>query len=107
VEEVEEAVAERSFDKDLNVALMGCAVNGPGEASGADLGVSLGRGRAHLFKRGEVIGTVDEEDIVDAVLTAIEEWDDDAEADEPDADDTSNEAAGDGASGVKKPELPS
>ena len=107
VEEVEEAVAERSFDKDLNVALMGCAVNGPGEASGADLGVSLGRGRAHLFKRGEVIGTVDEEDIVDAVLTAIEEWDDDAEADEPDADDTSNEAAGDGAGGVKKPELPS
>jgi (E)-4-hydroxy-3-methylbut-2-enyl-diphosphate synthase len=107
VEEVEEAVAERSFDKNLNVALMGCAVNGPGEASGADLGVSLGRGRAHLFKRGEVIGTVDEEDIVDAVLTAIEEWDDDADDAEPNADDTSSEAAGDGASGVKKPEVPS
>ena len=104
VEEVEEAVAERSFDKNLNVALMGCAVNGPGEASGADLGVSLGRGRAHLFKRGEVIGTVDEEDIVDAVLTAIEEWDDD-EA-ETAADQATDEASGDGKAGVTKPELP-
>lgn len=106
VEEVEEAVAERGFDKNLNVALMGCAVNGPGEASGADLGVSLGRGRAHLFKRGKVIGTVDEEDIVDAVLTAIEEWDDETdEADAP-ADETPSDASGDGTAGVKKPELP-
>ena len=105
VEEVEEAVAERSFDKNLNVALMGCAVNGPGEASGADLGVSLGRGRAHLFKRGEIIGTVDEEDIVDAVLAAIEEWDDEADDAEAAADDAS-EAAGDGSANVTKPELP-
>lgn len=75
VEEVEAAVKKRKFTKDLTVALMGCAVNGPGEAQGADLGVSLGRGRAHLFKRGKVIGTVPEEDIVDTVLKAIEEWD--------------------------------
>lgn len=75
VEEVEAAVKKRKFEKDLTVALMGCAVNGPGEAQGADLGVSLGRGRAHLFKRGKVIGTVPEEDIVDTVLKAIEEWD--------------------------------
>ena len=58
VEKVEAAVQEARFEKDLNVALMGCAVNGPGEAAGADLGISLGRGRAHLFKRGEVVGTV-------------------------------------------------
>ena len=106
VEEVEEAVAERRFDKNLNVALMGCAVNGPGEASGADLGVSLGRGRAHLFKRGEVIGTVDEGDIVDAVLTAIEEWDDDTDASDTAAKDATDEASGDGTAAVKKPELP-
>lgn len=74
VEKVERAVKERKFDKDLNVALMGCAVNGPGEAAGADLGVSLGRGRAHLFKKGEILRTVPEEEIVDAVLQAIEEW---------------------------------
>ena len=80
VEEVEAAIKERKFDKDLDVALMGCAVNGPGEAAGADLGVSLGRGRAHLFKRGEVVRTVPEEEIVDTVLEAIENWEDDEEA---------------------------
>lgn len=77
VTEVEEAVNARKFEKDLNVALMGCAVNGPGEAAGADLGVSLGRGRAHLFKRGKILRTIPEEEIVDAVLEAIETWDED------------------------------
>lgn len=75
VEEVESAIAQRKFQKDLNVALMGCAVNGPGEAAGADLGVSLGRGRAHLFRRGEIIGTVEQDQIADAVIRLIEEWD--------------------------------
>jgi len=73
-EEVEQAVKARNFKKDLNVALMGCAVNGPGEAAGADLGVSCGRKRAHLFKRGEIIRTVPEDQIVEAILEAIEEW---------------------------------
>lgn len=77
VNEVEEAVKARKFTKDLNVALMGCAVNGPGEAAGADLGVSLGRGRAHLFKYGKVVKTVPEDQIVEAVLDAIETWDED------------------------------
>ncbi len=80
VEEVEAAVKKRKFDKDLTVALMGCAVNGPGEAQGADLGVSLGRGRAHLFKRGKVVGTVPEAQIVETVLQAIEAWDEEEEA---------------------------
>ncbi len=75
VNQVEAAIKERKFEKDLSVALMGCAVNGPGEAAGADLGVSLGRGRAHLFKRGETIGTVEEGEIVSAVLELIENWD--------------------------------
>jgi (E)-4-hydroxy-3-methylbut-2-enyl-diphosphate synthase len=113
VEEVEEAVAERSFDKDLNVALMGCAVNGPGEASGADLGISLGRGRAHFFKHGEVVDTIPEDQIVERLLEAIDNWDED----ETDAV-ASGEAApsGDGAptdeedeasaTGVTKPDLP-
>ncbi|RMH61796.1 MAG: flavodoxin-dependent (E)-4-hydroxy-3-methylbut-2-enyl-diphosphate synthase [Bacteroidetes bacterium] len=85
VDEVEAAVKARKFTKDLNVALMGCAVNGPGEAAGADLGISLGRGRAHLFKRGEIIRTVPEEEIVAAVLEAIEAWEE---------DETTAEAAG-------------
>lgn len=76
VEEVEAAVAKRKFDKDLSVAIMGCAVNGPGEAAGADLGVSLGRGRAHLFKRGEILRTVEEGEIVEAIMETIEGWED-------------------------------
>ena len=79
VEQVEAAVKEARFEKDLNVALMGCAVNGPGEAAGADLGISLGRGRAHLFKRGKVVGTVPSEDIVEAVMEAINAWEDEAD----------------------------
>jgi len=76
VQEVEAAVKERNFEKDLNVALMGCAVNGPGEAAGADLGVSLGRGRAHLFRKGEMIRTIPESEIVNAILEEIEAWGD-------------------------------
>ena len=74
VEEVEAALAKKKIERDLNVALMGCAVNGPGEAAGADLGVSLGRGRAHLFVRGEIVRTVPEGEIVEAVLDAVENW---------------------------------
>ncbi|HEX8299268.1 MAG TPA: flavodoxin-dependent (E)-4-hydroxy-3-methylbut-2-enyl-diphosphate synthase [Rubricoccaceae bacterium] len=80
VDEVEEAVASRGYTRDLNVALMGCAVNGPGEAAGADLGVSLGRGRAHLFKHGEIVGTVDQNQIASAVIDLLDRWDDDAPA---------------------------
>lgn len=74
VDEVEAAVKKAKFTKDLNVALMGCAVNGPGEAAGADLGVSLGRGRAHIFKKGETIGTVEQDEIASAVIKLIEDW---------------------------------
>ena len=73
-EEVEAAVKSRKFEKDLNVALMGCAVNGPGEAAGADLGVACGRGRAHLFKKGKILKTIDEDKIVETIIEAIEEW---------------------------------
>ncbi len=115
VEEVEEAVAEKSFDKNLDVALMGCAVNGPGEAEGADLGISLGRGRAHFFKHGEVVDTVPEDEIVDTVLEAIENWDEEGE-EAAGAEGDAPQAAGDGAptdegdaedaTGVTKPDLP-
>ncbi len=74
VQDVEKAVKDRGFDKDLSVALMGCAVNGPGEAAGADLGISLGRGRAHLFRKGEMIRTIPEEEIVAVILEEIENW---------------------------------
>jgi len=79
---------------------MGCAVNGPGEASGADLGISLGRGRAHFFKHGEVVDTVQEEDIVDRVLEAIDNWD---EEDEAIAEGEASPPSGDGAPADEDP----
>jgi len=108
VEEVEEAVAARGFEKDLNVALMGCAVNGPGEAAGADLGISLGRGRAHFFKHGEIVDTIPEDQIVDRVLEAIENWGEDDEDGAPSGDGApSDTSAGDAEpAGVTKPDLP-
>ena len=49
----------------LQVAVMGCVVNGPGEAAGADLGIAAGRGKGHLFVRGKVVRVVPEADMVD------------------------------------------
>ena len=77
-EDVEQAVKARKFEKDLNVALMGCAVNGPGEAAGADLGVACGRGRAHLFRKGKIVKTIDEKNIVAEILDAIENWEEES-----------------------------
>lgn len=57
----------------LKVAVMGCVVNGPGEADGADVAVCAGKGKAVLYRRGEVVGTVATGEIVAAVRTAVEE----------------------------------
>ena len=54
------------------MAVMGCAVNGPGEASDADLGVACGRGQALLFSHGQIIGKVAEDQIVDALMTEVD-----------------------------------
>jgi (E)-4-hydroxy-3-methylbut-2-enyl-diphosphate synthase len=55
----------------LTVAIMGCAVNGPGEASHADLGVACGEGRAVLFKNGTIVTSMDEYEFVSALLKEI------------------------------------
>jgi (E)-4-hydroxy-3-methylbut-2-enyl-diphosphate synthase len=52
----------------LRVAVMGCVVNGPGEAREADLGVASGNGKGQIFVRGEVIKTVSEGDIVETLI---------------------------------------
>ncbi len=61
-----------SCTKPVTVAVMGCVVNGPGEASDADVGVACGRGSALLFRRGEVIRKIGEGEIVDALLAEID-----------------------------------
>lgn len=66
---VTEAVA--NINKPIKVAVMGCAVNGPGEAREADIGIAGGDGCAILFKKGEIIRKIKEEDIVSELLLEI------------------------------------
>jgi (E)-4-hydroxy-3-methylbut-2-enyl-diphosphate synthase len=56
----------------LQVAVMGCVVNGPGEARDADLGIAAGRGKGHLFVRGQVVLVVPEAEMVDALVAEAE-----------------------------------
>ncbi|MBR2327975.1 MAG: flavodoxin-dependent (E)-4-hydroxy-3-methylbut-2-enyl-diphosphate synthase [Clostridia bacterium] len=68
--EVEERLT--GIDKPLKVAVMGCAVNGPGEARDADIGIAGGDGDALLFKKGEIVRKVKEDEIISALLSEIE-----------------------------------
>lgn len=61
--------------KSLTVAVMGCVVNGPGEAREADFGIAGGKGRGILFAKGEKIAVLPEEELVDALAAAIAESD--------------------------------
>ncbi len=57
----------------LKVAVMGCVVNGPGEARDADVGVAGGKGKGVIFRKGKIIRSVREEDLIEALLTEIKE----------------------------------
>ena len=57
---------------DLKVAVMGCAVNGPGEARDADIGVAGGDGEALLFKKGEIVGKIPENKVIEVLMQEIE-----------------------------------
>ena len=69
-----EAVEERlvKINKPIKVAVMGCVVNGPGEARDADVGIACGKGRAVLFKKGKKIGVVEEKDFISALMREVE-----------------------------------
>jgi (E)-4-hydroxy-3-methylbut-2-enyl-diphosphate synthase len=60
------------IDKPIKVAVMGCVVNGPGEARDADIGIACGKGRAVLFKKGKKIGVVEEKDFVEVLMREVE-----------------------------------
>lgn len=60
------------LDKNIKVAVMGCAVNGPGEAKEADIGIAGGKGEALLFKKGQIISKIPEDRIVEVLLSEIE-----------------------------------
>lgn len=62
------------YPLDIKVAVMGCAVNGPGEAKEADLGIAGGIGEGLLIKKGEIIRKVPEEQLLDALKYELENW---------------------------------
>jgi len=69
--EVDEYIAQ--IKEPIRVAVMGCVVNGPGEARDADVGVAAGRGKGVIFRKGEIVRTVKEDEIVDALKSEIRE----------------------------------
>lgn len=60
--------------KDIKIALMGCIVNGPGEAKECDFGIAGGKGEAVLFKHGEIIGKIPEDKIIEVLLNEIDNF---------------------------------
>ena len=70
-EEIEKRLAE--VNKDITVAVMGCAVNGPGEARGADIGIACGDGSALIFKHGEILRKVPIENAPEELLKETED----------------------------------
>jgi len=75
--DVEAALA--SVKTPLRVAVMGCVVNGPGEAAEADLAVVGGRGRGAIYRKGKLLRTANEDQLIPALLTEIENWKPDPE----------------------------
>lgn len=70
--QVEEMVGR--YDLDLKVAVMGCVVNGPGEAREADLGIAGGKGEGLLIRKGEILRKVPEEELLSALELEIAHW---------------------------------
>ncbi len=60
------------INKNITVAIMGCVVNGPGEASAADIGIAGGKGCGVIFKKGEIIAKADEKDLLNLLMQEIE-----------------------------------
>jgi (E)-4-hydroxy-3-methylbut-2-enyl-diphosphate synthase len=72
VKELEEKLA--GVKKPVKIAVLGCVVNGPGEASEADIGIAAGKGVAILYRKGEVIKRIKEEEIVPTIVEEVEKF---------------------------------
>ncbi|QGU95213.1 flavodoxin-dependent (E)-4-hydroxy-3-methylbut-2-enyl-diphosphate synthase [Clostridium bovifaecis] len=67
--EVEEKLS--SYNKNIKIAIMGCAVNGPGEAREADIGIAGGNGEGLIFKKGKILRKVKEKDLIEELINEI------------------------------------
>jgi (E)-4-hydroxy-3-methylbut-2-enyl-diphosphate synthase len=72
-----EAVSRRlaEITKPIKVAIMGCVVNGPGEARDADVGIACGKGKGAIFRNGKVVGTVSEQNFLEALMAEVHSFD--------------------------------
>ncbi len=73
VDEFERRQSEIKINKPITVAIMGCVVNGPGEAREADIGIAGGKGEAMLICKGEIIGRLPEDDVINGLISKINE----------------------------------
>ena len=64
----------QSYPLNIRVAVMGCAVNGPGEAKEADIGIAGGVGVGLLIKKGEIVRRMPEEELLDALRYELDHW---------------------------------
>jgi (E)-4-hydroxy-3-methylbut-2-enyl-diphosphate synthase len=62
----------KGVEKTIKVAVMGCVVNGPGEAKDADVGIACGKGKGVIFRKGEKVRTVEEPDFLEALMAEVE-----------------------------------
>src|SRR5205807_3791099 len=85
----------------VKVSVLGCVVNGPGEAREADLGIAAGKGKGVIFKRGEIIRNVKESEMVDALVQEIDIW----EREESEKGTLRTESNGGSAGRIKLPVL--
>ncbi|HCX03026.1 MAG TPA: 4-hydroxy-3-methylbut-2-en-1-yl diphosphate synthase [Clostridiales bacterium] len=69
--ELEKRIIKENIKTDITIAVMGCVVNGPGEAKEADIGIAGGKGEAILFKKGKLIKKIGEDNIVDSIIEEI------------------------------------
>lgn len=69
---IEDAV--KILNKDMTIAIMGCEVNGPGEAKEADLGIAFGKDKALLFKKGQIVASIRKEEAEETLLREIENY---------------------------------
>ena len=78
-EEFERRMAAVPLKKHIKVAIMGCVVNGPGEAGDADIGIAGGNGEAILFKKGQTVRKVPENGLVDTLVEEVRRMDGESE----------------------------
>lgn len=72
VNNLEQALA--GIEIPITIAVMGCAVNGPGEAREADLGIASGKGEVLLFKKGEILAKIPEDQVIQTVVDIVKNW---------------------------------